>query len=144
MIILILLVIAVVCFALAVILGDKVAEAIENVLLGGGICCVVILGTFLIVALVSYPSSLGTISKMENFYERNQRIFLEAVGKFPDAVTVKTKEGTVETVRLSWNYTKDVLEYNENLKWYKMYQNHWFFSIFVGEIPIKLQFIEIK
>lgn len=80
---------------------------------------------------------------MENFYERNQQIFLNAVGKFPDAVTVKTKEGTVETVRLSWDYTKEVLGYNETLKWYKRYQDHWFFKIFVGKIPDKLGFIQL-
>lgn len=142
MIILILLAVTVVCFILVSILKDKVDVMIEGVLRVARVCCVIVLGTLLIIVLISYPSSLITISKMENFYERNQRIFLEAVGKFPDAV--KTKEGTVETVSLSWDYTKEVLEYNQHLEWYKRYQDHWFFSIFVGKVPDKLQFIEIK
>lgn len=110
----------------------------------GAICSWIILAIMIITVLISYPGSLSNIAKMENFYERNQKIFSEAVSKFPDAVTVKTKEGTVETVRLSWDYTKEVLGYNQNLKWYKKYQTHWFFSIFVARVPDKLQFIKLK
>jgi|SRR3989339_1298420 len=109
-----------------------------------GIIALIVAGIMLICAFFSYGSSLDTVAEMENFYERNGRIFSEAVVAFPDAVTVKTSDNTTQTVKLSWDYTKEILSYNNDLKWYKKYQNHWFYSFFIAHVPDKLEYIELN
>ena len=94
------------------------------------------------VLLISYPTSLGTISDLENFQERNYRFFLLAVEEFPDSAMVMTKEDTSTKKMLSYEYVVSVLQYNKELKWYRMYQNHWFLSPFIGMVSDDLEFIE--
>ena len=130
-----------------IILGDKFESAIgslgSSTLKFVGIISVVIFGIMVVVALIAYPCSLSEISKMENFFDRNQEIFSQAVEKFPDAATIKNINGATVTKNLSWKYTNEVLDYNASLKWYKKYQDHWFTSIFVGQMPDRLNFIKL-
>jgi hypothetical protein len=107
-----------------------------------GRICWIVAGVMTFIMLISYPSSLETISSLENFQERNYDLFTGAVEQFPDAATVMTKEDTSTKKMLSYKYVEDVLSYNESLKWYRMYQDHWFTSPFVGKVSDKLKFIE--
>lgn len=134
------------CLAGGVILEEKSYESqsAQKTSIFFGIASLVIAAIMGIIVLISYPTSLNTVSKMENFYERNHDIYKNGVETFPDATTVKTKEGTVETVKLSWDYTHEVLSYNENLKWYRRYQNNWFYGVFVAKLPADLVFIDLK
>jgi hypothetical protein len=84
------------------------------------------------------------VSDMQNFYERNQKIFASAVNEFPDAANIEASQGTANVKKLSWDYTQQVLKYNENLQWYKNYQNHWFVGSFVTKIPENLEFIDLN
>lgn len=134
------------CLGLGIVLDKKssnfeIAKKTSN---SFGITSLVIATIMGIIILVSYPTSLDTVSKMENFYERNRDIYKGGVEMFPDATTVKSKEGTVETVKLSWDYTHEVLSYNENIKWYRRYQNNWFYGVFVTKLPVNLDFIDLK
>ena len=81
---------------------------------------------------------------MENFYETNNKVFSKAVANFPDAARVETSSDTTQIFTLSYDYTKEVLDYNEDLKWYREYQKHWFLGIFIGKAPDSLKFIEIE
>lgn len=144
MIILLFLAIGLVCLALAGVVAKKRLDSAETALNVIGVCSLIVMALLTVIALISYPCSLNNISNMENFYERNHQMFVEAVGKYPNAVTVKTKDDTTETVRLSWDYTKKVLDYNNDVKWYKKYQDHWFYGVFVGKIPEKLDFVQLK
>ena len=121
----------------------NVLESVGNLLAGFGVVAEVVLAIMLIVFLFSYSTSLNTVSDMQNFYERNQRIFSEAVVEFPDAATIKTSEGTSQEFKLSWDYTWNVLMYNKNLRWYQNYQDHWFYRLFVTRVSDDLDFIEL-
>lgn len=134
------------CLAGGVVLdkNSNKFEIAKNTSNGFGVASLVIAAVLGVIILFSYPSSLDTVNKMENFYERNHDIYKYGVEVFPDATTVKTKEGTVETVKLSWDYTHEVLSYNENLKWYRRYQDNWFYGVFVAKLPANLDFIDLK
>ena len=143
MIILLLIGIGVTGIVLSALLEHKNELASKTACITGTVA-LVICAVMLVIACISYPISLSTVSNMENFSERNNRIFSEAIAAFPDATTVKTSNDTTETVRLSWDYTKNVLSYNNQLKWYKRYQHNWFYGFFVTTVPDQLVYIELK
>ena len=104
----------------------------------------VIAALMLVIALITYSASLWNLSDMENFYEQNNKVFSKAVANFPDAARVETSTDTTQIFTLSYDYTKEVLDYNKDLNWYKKYQKHWFIGIFVSKAPDNLKFIKIE
>jgi len=133
-------------FALIVVsqaLDSGFGNVVVAVLKVGGIIMEVVFAFMAVIAIISYSGSLETVAQMENFYERNGRLLADAVEWYPDAITVRNSNGATETVRLSWEYTDQVLEYNENLKWHRNYQSHWFMGIFVASVPDSLGFLTI-
>lgn len=109
-----------------------------------GIIVEVIFAVLLIIVAISQTDSSMTISNLENFYARNQKIYAEAVVVFSDAATTQTSNATTTTTKLSWDYTQDVMWYNRELQWYRNYQHNWFLGVFIGTVPDSLKFIELK
>ncbi|TSC52254.1 MAG: hypothetical protein LiPW41_465 [Parcubacteria group bacterium LiPW_41] len=109
-----------------------------------GIPLVIILVILVCSVLISLPFSLGTVSDLENFYTRNQNIYQEAVVSFPDAATLTASDGTTKTTKITWDYTRQVLKYNEDLQWYRKYQNHWFLGVFMSSVPDSLKYVQFK
>lgn len=109
-----------------------------------GIPLIAIFIILLCIVFISLPLSMGTVSDLENFYARNQSIYSKAVVAYPDAATISTSDATTTTVKISWDYTQDVLRYNSELQWYKNYQNHWFLNVFITSVPDSLKFIQLQ
>jgi hypothetical protein len=127
----------------ALLSNTKGGDSGQDFSLVGGVAWI-IAAVMIVVLLISYPISLSTVSSMENFYLRNQKIYAEAVEKFPNAARVETTNGTAKTVLLSYEYTKEVMDYNKELQWYFNYQNHWFLKPFITKVSDKLKFIELS
>jgi len=108
---------------------------------GIGVVTWVVGGIMVVILLFTYPISLGQVSDLENFHERNYDLFTGAVEEFPDAATVMTKEDTSTKQMLSYKFVQDVLEYNRELNWYRTNQEHWFIGPFVGRVSDELEFI---
>ena len=139
------LVIGLLIVGLALIfVGDRyLGDTLPVVFKAGGVIMEILFAILAVVALVSYSVSLDTVADVESFSARNHRIFATAVAEYPGAVTVRNSNGATETVRLSWEYVEQVLAYNENLLWYRKYQDHWFLGIFITSVADNLEFIEL-
>ena len=127
-----------------IFVGDRyLGDTLPVVFKAGGVIMEILFAILAVVALVSYSVSLDTVADVESFSARNHRIFATAVAEYPGAVTVRNSNGATETVRLSWEYVEQVLAYNENLLWYRKYQDHWFLGFFIASVADDLEFIEL-
>lgn len=125
-----------------IILGASLNDGGPVIFLG--VVLEIILVVLLIIVAISQTDSSRTVSNLENFYARNQKIYAEAVVVFPDAAKTQTSDATTTTTKLSWDYTQDVMWYNRELQWYRNYQNNWFLGVFIATVPDSLKFIELK
>lgn len=101
--------------------------------LGNTLCVVALLA-----ALVCNIISSQTIADMKSLYVDNNKIFIEASDKYSAATKTTYDQGAVIVTTVPYFYTETIIKYNKNITWYKMYQNHWFFDMFVGKIPAEL------
>jgi hypothetical protein len=132
------------CLLVGALLGSSRSDTLSRAFNAAGVGSWVIMAVLLIVLLISYPASLSMVSSMENFYLRNQKIYAEAVEKFPNAARVETTHGAAKTVLLSYKYAEEVMDYNKELQWYRNYQDHWLIKPFVTKVSDKLKFIELS
>jgi len=102
---------------------------------------VIISAAFAIIAAASYSISLGTIADMEAFHRVNKFVYEGFAEKYPNSGKVITKGDLAEVITLQYDRVKLIAEYNKNLTWYRMYQNHWFIGGFVGKISPSLRYI---
>ena len=106
-----------------------------------GSCMIVVSIIFTIVFLISYSISLDTIAIMEAFHERNYDVYTQAIEEFPNSGKAITKDDSTTVITLPYDRIKLIAEYNDNLTWYKRYQNHWFIGGFVSKVPGNLNYI---
>ena len=97
----------------------------------------------LVILMFTYPTSLDNVSQLTNFYHRNYAVWQHAIEKYPTAVEIDTKGTTAVTTNVTRDFIQQVLNYNEELQWYKLYQNNWFYAPFITEVPRDLEFLEI-
>jgi len=95
----------------------------------------------IIVAAVTYPTSLSTLANMEAFYKRNQIVYSQAVKEFPKSGKAITKEDSTTVITLPYDMVKLIAGYNTNLTWYRKYQRNWFVGGFVGKASSSLNYI---
>lgn len=107
-------------------------------------CAIIISAVFLFIYLITYPTSLNSISKMDAFYANNQKVYRQAVEKFPDSGRTVTGGHTTTVYLLSYDMTKAIIKYNIKLTWYRNYQDHWFLGGFVGKVPDNLKHITLR
>ena len=104
---------------------------------------IIISAVLLFIHLMAYTTSLGTIAEMKAFYANNQKVYRQAVEKFPDSGRTVTGGDTTTVYLLSYDMAKAIIEYNTQLTWYHNYQDHWLFSSFVGKVPDNLKYISV-
>lgn len=81
---------------------------------------------------------------MGAFYDNNQKVYKQAVEKFPNSGRIVTGGDTTTVYLLSYDMAKAIMDYNTHLAWYHNYQDHWFLGGFVGKVPDNLKFITIQ
>jgi hypothetical protein len=124
---------------LALVLWRKVIVKYDLEELGSCIIAVSII--FAVISMITYAASLDTIATMEAFHERNYDIYTQAVEEFPNSGKAITKDDSTIVITLPYDRVKLIVEYNEDLTWYKRYQNHFFVDGFVGKVPGDLGYI---
>ena len=87
---------------------------------------------------------MDTIAIMEAFHERNYDVYTQAIEEFPNSGKAITKDDSTTVITLPYDRIKLIAEYNDNLTWYRKYQNNWFISGFVGKVPGNLNYIVPK
>lgn len=97
----------------------------------------------LFIHLMTYAESINTVAEMETFYDNNQIVYKQAVEKFPKSGKTVTVDNTSTIYLLSYDMTKDIIDYNTKLTWYHKYQKHWFFGGFVARVSNRLEYISI-
>jgi len=124
---------------ITITLWEKVVAKYNLELLGGCIIGITVLSAFIV--FISYPCSLGNIARMEAFYDTNRFVYEKAVKEFPNSGRAITKDDATTVVTLPYDRIKLIANYNENLTWYKRYQENWFTSGFVSKVPSDLKYI---
>jgi hypothetical protein len=104
---------------------------------------IIISVVFLFIHLITYTTSLDTISGMNAFYANNQKVYRQAVEKFPDSGRTVTGGDTTTVYLLSYDMAKAIIKYNTQLTWYHNYQDHWFLGSFVGKVSNNLKYISV-
>lgn len=94
----------------------------------------------MIAVSIAYPTSCGTVTDLEAFYEDTSSVYEEAIEKYKgEAVVVQTYDGSNSYKTYPGIYTEKIEWYNENLMYYRKWQDNWFIGDFISKVPDHLE-----
>ena len=108
-------------------------------------CIPVIIGSVsLLLSVISLSISTSTVSETEAFFYNNSQMLQECVEKYGDnIVEISTSSGDNKYSTMMGYYTRQVVIYNENLRYYRKWQNHWILSDFLCKVDDDLNPIKV-
>ena len=120
----------------------------------GAIITFVVLFCFSIILLPSIIlSNIGTVNRLESFYDANARVYIEATNILRNGVPQAQQPSTLfETPnfkqieyyqRVVVEMRDEVVSYNKNLKTHLYWQNNWYFGSFIKDVRGELAYITI-